>query len=77
MFTYLSSFFFSNLEEQFPLSKRDTDMSVIECKRCHGWVPQEKFPFIRRRNKKFQGSCCKECIVHRRKCRLTQSYLGP
>ena len=63
---------YESLDES--LYESEHDMNVIECEKCNIWVPKERFPFIHRKKKKIRGKLCKPCIVHQRKCRLSQSY---
>lgn len=72
--SYLRSFFkASTLEDEFHLDSKATDMNVIECEKCNGWVPEERFPYFKRKKRKVRGRLCRDCIDHQRKCRLTRS----
>ena len=75
--SYIRSFFRSStLEDESEL--KATNMNVIECEKCNGWVPEERFPYFKRRKRKIHGRLCRDCIDHQRKCRLTQSlYFAP
>lgn len=57
----------------FSLDKISTDMEVMECAKCKIWIPQERAPTRKRKNKVIKLDTCRPCKKHLDKCRLSKS----